>query len=773
MIPNIVHFNYGLIEQKEDFLFVYYIAVLSCKLINNPDKIFFYYHYEPKGIWWEKTKLLVDLIKVDIPEYIGEKKIKKVAHKSDILRIEIIKKYGGIYLDIDTICVRSYRDLLYNKCVIANEITDSGKNMGLCNAIFMAEPESSFITEWYNLYEEHFNPDGWQEASTMLPQFVAQRNTDVTILPRNTFLYPSWDRISLIFVDDNIIYPDLIVLHYWNQHSLSILKKINGFDWVIENKNTLYGQLLVNVFSKLSQLPELKNFTKDFFINEMNNSYFVLNNIEDRKINILEHYTNENNINLVNNVIFKNDFILTENVVYPVFSIDINEIPVIEDTNIEKINDYYKIKLLSNKKKITIDDYTIYNLENIDLFYIFPTNYQITLPIDNLVIKYNIAINDIKFIITTQYLNSTEGLIIIRRSDTDYGWYENLYLDITVNNKNYYYYVGKSNTNKMKVVFTVDTELTPVNLEYSQLIPKKIYQTWKDRNLDLELQNTVDSIIENNPEYSHYLFDNEDIQNFIEEHFDEEVLFAYKNLIPGAFKADLFRYCVLYIEGGVYMDCKMISNVPFRQFIKEDDTLILVDDLFQQQRGYGNSGIYNAFMATVKGSILLKNAIDTIVKNVKELYFPDDPFYITGPMLLSDVFKKTGIDDVRMLIHPYIGYEHDNHNNGIFDENKNLVIYKNNKNYYKKFGGGNYIKQYADGICYKNVISLFTKKDLTGNVEIKEFEFTFNPPCINFFKEQLKNYEVVGIKEGEFTKLINLDGTQLPNKLKILLKEKE
>jgi hypothetical protein len=56
MIPNIVHFNYGLAEQKEDFLFVYYIAVLSCQLINKPDKILFFYHYEPKGIWWEKTK---------------------------------------------------------------------------------------------------------------------------------------------------------------------------------------------------------------------------------------------------------------------------------------------------------------------------------------------------------------------------------------------------------------------------------------------------------------------------------------------------------------------------------------------------------------------------------------------------------------------------------------------------------------------------------------------------------------------------------------------
>ena len=60
MIPNIVHFNYGLMQQTEEFLFVYYVAVLSCKIINKPEKIFFHYHYEPKGQWWEKTKKLVD-----------------------------------------------------------------------------------------------------------------------------------------------------------------------------------------------------------------------------------------------------------------------------------------------------------------------------------------------------------------------------------------------------------------------------------------------------------------------------------------------------------------------------------------------------------------------------------------------------------------------------------------------------------------------------------------------------------------------------------------
>ena len=56
MINNIIHFVFGLKEQTEDFLFSYYLAILSAIVVNNPDKVYFYYHYEPKGKWWEKIK---------------------------------------------------------------------------------------------------------------------------------------------------------------------------------------------------------------------------------------------------------------------------------------------------------------------------------------------------------------------------------------------------------------------------------------------------------------------------------------------------------------------------------------------------------------------------------------------------------------------------------------------------------------------------------------------------------------------------------------------
>ena len=41
---------------------------------------------------------------------------------------------------------------------------------------------------------------------------------------------------------------------------------------------------------------------------------------------------------------------------------------------------------------------------------------------------------------------------------------------------------------------------------------------------------------------------------FLKTHFPPEVLEAFNALIPGAFRADLLRYCVLLIYGGIYVD---------------------------------------------------------------------------------------------------------------------------------------------------------------------------------------------------------------------------
>ena len=90
-----------------------------------------------------------------------------------------------------------------------------------------------------------------------------------------------------------------------------------------------------------------------------------------------------------------------------------------------------------------------------------------------------------------------------------------------------------------------------------QKIPRRIFQTWNSFTTNVkELHDRVMKLINDNPEYEYNMFDDDESLKFIKENFKKEVADAYENVIPGAYKADLWRYCVLYIHGGVYLDIK-------------------------------------------------------------------------------------------------------------------------------------------------------------------------------------------------------------------------
>ena len=39
-------------------------------------------------------------------------------------------------------------------------------------------------------------------------------------------------------------------------------------------------------------------------------------------------------------------------------------------------------------------------------------------------------------------------------------------------------------------------------------------------------------------------------RNFIKKHFSRDVSYAFDKINPGAFKSDLWRYCIIYKNGG-------------------------------------------------------------------------------------------------------------------------------------------------------------------------------------------------------------------------------
>ncbi len=253
IIPNIIHFIYGLKpENSNNFLFIYYIGILSAYIINKPKNIYLYYHYEMNGRWFDKLKEdvpILELVKIDIPTHIGNKPIKHVEHMADKIRMEKLIEHGGIYMDMDTISVRPYKHLLNNEVVLGKEKGD----YGICNAIMMTIPNSDFFTLWWGEYEKAFEPDGWNEASVRLPRTLANKNPDLlTLLEASAFFLPNYDETQKIFQKKTKRIPkELITQHLWESHARKYIKNIHDWGWADKNNKTLYGKILLSLKHKI------------------------------------------------------------------------------------------------------------------------------------------------------------------------------------------------------------------------------------------------------------------------------------------------------------------------------------------------------------------------------------------------------------------------------------------------------------------------------------------------------------------------------------------
>jgi mannosyltransferase OCH1-like enzyme len=200
-------------------------------------------------------------------------------------------------------------------------------------------------------------------------------------------------------------------------------------------------------------------------------------------------------------------------------------------------------------------------------------------------------------------------------------------------------------------------------------VPLIIYQTWSTKDLPPKMAECVARLKKSNPEFDHYLYDDEDCRNFIKNEFEPEVLEAYDQLVPGAYKADLWRYCVLYKTGGIYLDIKFRCEPGFSLIEMTDDNESFVLDrpypdfsiplntelaLLNSPTFYDTLientdistwknkqiGLYNAVMATIPNNPVLYDCIQQVVRNVKNKIYGYNPLYPTGPGLFGEIYFK-------------------------------------------------------------------------------------------------------------------------------------
>ncbi|HET9055590.1 MAG TPA: glycosyltransferase [Chitinophagaceae bacterium] len=272
MIPNIFHFIFGMAEDfgGKPFSLVHYLSIKSAIEVNKPEVAFFYYQFEPQGEWWDKAKPLLNLQKIVAPDSFMGKKLYHVAHKADVVRLQALQKHGGIYLDLDTICVKPLQPFFNNSFAIGEEKKAAyvPKNFrqrikynfrrrlgllkekstaptGLCNAVLLSEKNSAFINDWLNEYKT-FRSKGrdkyWNEHSVKVPEKLAARYPEkLTILGPYVFHYPLYKESDLKMMFEEVHeFPQACVHHLWESFSWNkYLSKLTIEK--IKTENTTYN----------------------------------------------------------------------------------------------------------------------------------------------------------------------------------------------------------------------------------------------------------------------------------------------------------------------------------------------------------------------------------------------------------------------------------------------------------------------------------------------------------------------------------------------------
>jgi hypothetical protein len=221
-IPRILHYCFGFSENfgGKPLGLSHYVCIRSAIEHLSPDRVYFYYEYEPAGPWWGKLRGIVEPVRITAPREIFGRPISHPAHRSDVTRLQALIEHGGIYMDTDVFVHRSFDHLLDYSTVLGRE--DEEKHHKLCNAVILAEPQAPFLRRWLESYRD-FRGKGrgkfWNEHSVLRPAMLANEHpNEITILSNRAFFWPLFwpDDLARIFAaNESIVGPETLATHLW------------------------------------------------------------------------------------------------------------------------------------------------------------------------------------------------------------------------------------------------------------------------------------------------------------------------------------------------------------------------------------------------------------------------------------------------------------------------------------------------------------------------------------------------------------------------------
>lgn len=147
---------------------------------------------------------------------------------------------------------------------------------------------------------------------------------------------------------------------------------------------------------------------------------------------------------------------------------------------------------------------------------------------------------------------------------------------------NYYFNQIKKNIRQI-------TELPLVKIEDQisinpprQKITPIVYQTWVSNEFGRSHAKSILKFRELNKNLTFKIYSDLNMDNYMKDNWaNHEIYNIYKKALIGPLRTDIFRYCILYKEGGYYFDISRGCKVPLTKLHNKNSTgIITFEDTF-------------------------------------------------------------------------------------------------------------------------------------------------------------------------------------------------
>ena len=208
-----------------------FLSMLSAYVILNPKHLLFHADCTPQGKYFDLISRLPSFryVITEAPTKVHNRPVKLPAHQADVLRLRILREYGGIYLDDTEIVTRPFDELMKYDVSLPFE-----KNGTYQNGVIVSRPEAAFIRRWYLYGYKDFDDKRWGWNSCIQPynlntQYPGKLNVVDAFMP-------TWDQYNVL----------------WDKNDKTYTDK-GGFPW------RELGNYAVHIYNKKSKKPVKDN----------------------------------------------------------------------------------------------------------------------------------------------------------------------------------------------------------------------------------------------------------------------------------------------------------------------------------------------------------------------------------------------------------------------------------------------------------------------------------------------------------------------------------